>query len=252
MRPNILTLCSLLLGGGAASMDRADGDTLIARANAAYMAGDHAHALALFDSVNTHWRSAGLSYAIGNCHFKMDQVPQAILHYERALLLEPGAADVRANLELARQRTMDRVNELPAFRLGDTWEGWLAGRDVDQWARRSLWAWCLGFAAAAFALTKRGTVRTAGMAAAACLALVGAGSAALAARRVRALEHGNGAIVLEPRVDVRSEPRDGATTLFMLHAGTKVQVGAERDGWVEVTLANGNVGCMPHPALERI
>lgn len=250
MRTIALALC--LFPGVAPAMDRTTADTLIGRATVAYTQGDHAGALALFDSVHQHWRSVGLAYAIGNCHFKLDHVPEAIVYYERALLLEPGAEDVKANLELARQRTMDRVNELPAFRLGGTWERWIGGRDVDQWARRALWVWSLAFIIAALALLLRGGLRTAGLALAAGSAVFSLVAVGLAARRLRAVEHPAAGIVMQPRVDVRSEPREAATTLFMLHSGTKVSLGTERSGWVEVTLANGNVGWMPAAALQAI
>lgn len=251
MRAPALALC-LLSATLVMAMDRTTADTLAARATAAYAKGDHAGALALFDSVYQDWRSAGLAYAIGNCHFKLGHVPQAIVYYERALLLEPGAEDVKVNLELARQRTMDRVNELPTFRLGGTWERWLGGHDLDQWARRSLWGWCLACALAAVGLLLRATLRTTVLALAGGCALFAAVSVGLAARRLRAVEHPGAAIVVQPRVDVRSEPRDGATTLFMLHAGTKVALGAANAEWVEVTLANGHVGWMPAAALETI
>ena len=44
-------------------------------------------------------------YNLGNSYYKADDIARAILNYERALLLEPGNADIRANLEIARSKT---------------------------------------------------------------------------------------------------------------------------------------------------
>ena len=48
-------------------------------------------------------------YNLGNCYYKMDEIPLAVLNYERAFLLDPGDADIRANLALARGKTIDKV-----------------------------------------------------------------------------------------------------------------------------------------------
>ncbi|MBK8338835.1 MAG: tetratricopeptide repeat protein [Flavobacteriales bacterium] len=252
MRSYLFLLTLALSLGTASAMDRAGADVSMELARTAYTNGEHATALALFDSVGQEWNSAALQLAIGNCHFKLNDVPRAILHYERALLLEPGAEDVKANLELARQRTVDRVNELPRFSLGSSWERWIGGSDVDQWARRSLWLWSLTVVLCVIALLLRRTLRIAG------LSLSGLSLAAtlvavfLAAGRTAQVRDAAGAIVLQPRIEVTSEPRAGSTTLFMLHAGTKVELRKTEAGWCEVALANGNLGWMPASALERI
>ena len=60
------------------------------------------------------------------------------------------------------------------------------------------------------------------------------------------------AIIMTAKVDVRSEPRDGSTVLFVLHKGTKVRILQQENAWSEVRLANGSVGWMPPASLERI
>jgi SH3-like domain-containing protein len=69
---------------------------------------------------------------------------------------------------------------------------------------------------------------------------------------VREATDNSQAIILTPKVDVRSEPRESATTLFVLHEGTKVMVLQDRNGWSEVRLPNGSVGWMPPATLVRI
>ncbi|MCB9171051.1 MAG: tetratricopeptide repeat protein [Flavobacteriales bacterium] len=248
-----LLLFCMALPFGSNAMERTEADSMIARAQRAYSAGDQDQALSLYDSVNTRFTSAGLLYDIGNCHFKRNDIPHAILYYERALLLEPGAEDIRSNLDLARQQTLDRVNELPGFQLGGDWERWRGGRDVDQWARRSLWAWAIAMLLLGLSMPTAGLFLKRFLQVLAGIAAVGAVSAVLlASARTREVRHPDGAIVMAPRIDVTSEPRDGSTALFLLHAGTKVTVRKEEAGWAEVALANGNVGWMPMRAIERI
>lgn len=50
-----------------------------------------------------------LYYNLGNCYYKLADIPHAILNYERALLLDPGDADIRENLAIARGKTIDKV-----------------------------------------------------------------------------------------------------------------------------------------------
>jgi tetratricopeptide (TPR) repeat protein len=253
MRPLLTVWAMILLLAPMHAMDKAQADTLAARAVAHYAAGDIAAARTLFDSVAVEWNSAALQYNLGNCHYKLGDVGRAILHYERALRLAPGAADVQANLELARQQIVDRVHELPGLSLGATWSRLRGGRDADQWARRSILAAFAFFAVLAAALTvrRRGTALLL-KGVAVLLGIVLIGSIAFAMARHNELHDRSAAIVLAPKVDVRSAPGEDATRLFVLHTGTKLTVLQEREGWCEVRLANGNVGWMPAGAVERI
>ena len=135
----LLTSFLLMATIPAFALSVIEADSLVSEGERAYATGDHATALARFDSARTTYSSPALLYNIGNCHFKLGDIPHAILFYERALRLAPGDPDIRTNLELARQNVVDRVNELPGFTLGSTWSRIRGGRDADQWARRSLW-----------------------------------------------------------------------------------------------------------------
>lgn len=248
-----LLLPLLLLTTTPTVLDPTAADTLAAQGQRAYAAGDYQLALQLFDSVRTDYTSPALLLDIGNCYFKLGDVPQAILSYERGLRLAPGDDDIQANLDLAREQVKDRVNELPAFALGSSWGRVRGGSDVDQWARRSLWIGAAFFVLLAAGLTRRERwlKRTLlGASGVAFVALVVA--IAFAGARHAELTDDSEAIILAPKVDVMSEPRAGTTVLFVLHKGTKVTVLQEQNAWYEVKLSNGSVGWMPPASLERI
>jgi len=246
-------LLTLLLAGTLGSATAQTPPALADSAQAAYARGDHRRALQFYDSLNGALSSASLLFNIGNCHFKLNDVPRAILYYERALRLAPGAEDIQANLDLARMQAVDRVNELPAFTLGGFWERIRGGRDIDQWARRSLWASLLLFVLlGSWVLVRRRPWRNVVLGMSALAFVVTVACIALATYRVREATDDSQAIIMAAKVDVRSEPREGATALFVLHEGTKVLVLQEENGWYEVRLPNGSVGWMPPSSLVRI
>jgi tetratricopeptide (TPR) repeat protein len=228
-------------------------DALMGQAEQAYSAGDHRKALALYDSLNAHRTSAALLYNIGNCWSKLGDVPHAILYYERALRLAPGAEDIQANLDLERTKVVDRMNELPGFALASIWDRLQGGSDVDHWARRSLWACALMAVFAGVSIFVRQRMAKRGLIALAAIALlVTVISMALAAYRVEQVRNTGEAIIMQPKVDVLSEPRDGASAAFVLHQGTKVQVLKRQGDWQEVKIPSGAVGWLPGTACETI
>ncbi|MEZ4756469.1 MAG: tetratricopeptide repeat protein [Flavobacteriales bacterium] len=228
-------------------------DSLLRAAEQAYAGGDHQAALSGYTEALSHGRSAALLFNIGNCHYKLGDVALAILNYERALKLAPGDEDIRANLDLARSRTKDRVSELPTSQVMQRWYRFAGGRDSDHWARRTMFLTVLLFAAlAALLFIRRQTWRN----------IVGVGAGVLAGLMViallmayvrhRSINSHDEAIIMAPRVEVKSEPTDRGTVLFVIHRGTKVKVLQVQQGRLEVRLANGSQGWLEEDQLERI
>ncbi|MBW2205064.1 MAG: tetratricopeptide repeat protein [Deltaproteobacteria bacterium] len=72
--------------------------------NEAYAEGKYDEALSFYTRViKQKGYSASLLYNMGNAYYQKKAVAQAILHYERALYLDPRNADIQANLSLARK-----------------------------------------------------------------------------------------------------------------------------------------------------
>lgn len=245
----LLLIVQLPLSG----MERSLADALLEQAQNAYSQGDHELALSLYDSVNTAYTSGALLFNIGNCHFKLNDVPRAILYYERALKHSPGAEDVEANLELARQQIMDKVSEIPPSPISQAMDRIMSGSHIDQWASRAIWIWVVTVSIFCVALLVRSTIwkRSLIGISIACAVLTVI-AVLLASFRASYYQKDTEAIILAPRTDVRSEPRDDSTILFVLHKGTKVSILQEEHDRVEIRLQNGNIGWIPLGALERI
>ena len=79
-----------------------------------FTAGSYKEALQSWTEVySTGYRSASLCYNMGNAYFKLNNIPQAILFYERAYLLKPADEDINYNLQIARTLIVDRFQEIP-------------------------------------------------------------------------------------------------------------------------------------------
>ena len=69
--------------------------------------------------------SAILYYNLGNCYYKLGENTQAILNYERALLLDPSDASARYNLKMAQQAIVDKIEVLPELFLVRWYKGFV-------------------------------------------------------------------------------------------------------------------------------
>ena len=80
------------------------GQDQFAFGNEAYAEGKYDEALSFYrGAIKQKGYSASLLYNMGNAYYHKKDVGQAILHYERALYLDPGNTDIQANLGLARK-----------------------------------------------------------------------------------------------------------------------------------------------------
>ena len=98
----LLTLC--LIGSAYAQ------DTALKEAEVAYTKEDYAKAIELYEGIlKSNGESAAVYYNLGNAYYKAGKIAPAILNYERCLLLDPGDSDARFNLQMARQKTIDKI-----------------------------------------------------------------------------------------------------------------------------------------------
>ena len=89
-------------------------------ANELYANGKYTEAAELYNTLITDdYLSPEIYYNLGNAYFKLNQIPQAILNYERALKLKPDYEDAIFNLKQANFRTIDKIDRLPELFIGN-------------------------------------------------------------------------------------------------------------------------------------
>ena len=215
-----------------------------AEADSAYVHGQYQQAIRDYEALLKQGASAELYYNLGNAYYRTENIPEAVLNYERALLLSPGDRDIRFNLQIARSKTFDKiVPESEMFFV--TWYRSLVSlMSVDGWARTALIALALTIVLLlVYLFSYRIWLRKTGFFGGVVLLLLFVGSNIFAWQQKKDLLNRKGAIIFAPAVTVKSTPAVNGTDLFILHEGTKVVItdGSMRD-WKEIRIADGKEG----------
>ena len=208
-----------------------------AQGDSAYMRNDYASAIQIYESLLKKGEAAEVYYNLGNSYYKADDIAKAILNYERALLLQPGNADIRANLEIARSKTIDKVVSVPDI----FFVAWIKFFIL------------LLISFSLFFFSKQIIWKKSGFIAGILFLVFTVLSNIFASEQKSELLDRNDAIVLSPSVTVRSTPSESGTGLFVLHEGHKIEIkdNSMRE-WKEIRLEDGKVGWIPASAIEVI
>ena len=222
-------------------------------ANAAYLAGDYEVAVTEYESIAQGHRCFELEYNLGNAHYKLENIGEALLHYERAKLIDPLNDDLRANILLADLRSIDKIEPLPGVGLDKLAEVIFAGKMFNSWFILSLAFWTLGFTLMALKLSRPKSILSPFANSGAVLFLI---SSLLFSSflyfTVDRMSNSSYAIVMDERVDVMSGPGEAGVKLFQLHEGARAYVIGVDGDWTEIKLENGNVGWLYSNAIEPI
>ena len=240
-------LLMILLPLGAQAVTKAEADS-------AYAQGHYQQAINDYQALLKQGASADLYYNLGNAYYRSENITQAVLNYERALLLSPGDRDIRFNLQLARSKTIDKiVPESEMFFI--TWYHALVNlMSVDGWARTAIFSLALVIVLSLVYLFSQPVwLRKIGFFGGITLLVVFVLANVFASQQKQSLIHRKGAIVMSPSVTVKSTPAANGTDLFILHEGTKVTItdGSMRD-WKEIRLADGKEGWIESKKIELI
>lgn len=242
------------IGNGLQQISSSLEDATKAEGDSAYMKNDYASAIQIYEALLNRGEAADIYYNLGNSYYKADDIAKAILNYERALLLQPGNGDIRANLEIARSKTIDKVEPVPEIFFVSWTKSLINSMSVDSWAVCGVVCFILLIVSLYFFIfSKQTVIKKAGFISGIVFLVVTILANVFASQQKDELMNRNSAIVMNPSVTVRSTPSESGTSLFILHEGHKVDVkdGSMKD-WKEIRLEDGKVGWVPASTIEII
>ena len=225
-----------------------------AEGDSAYIRNDYASAIQIYENLLKKGEAAEVYYNLGNSYYKADEIAKAILNYERALLLKPGNADIRANLEIARSKTIDKVVPTPEIFFVAWTKSLINSLSIDAWAKLGIVFFILLLVSLSlFFFSKQVLWKKAGFIAGIVFLVFVVLSNIFASQQMSQLRNRSAAIVLSPSVTVRSTPSESGTSLFILHEGHKVEIKDDSmREWKEIRLEDGKVGWLPSSTIEAI
>lgn len=231
-----------------------DETRLFAEGNKAYQNKDYSKAIEIYQQLlEGGWRSADLEYNLGNACYRSGSAGRAILHFERALLLEPDHKEAKWNLDFLSSKINGEIEPLPTFFLTEWWKNARMALSSFSFSIIGLTIWWLGFAGLGICLMgKTRGQRKWGLIGGICLLLLSLLPVALALSRTHFEKNTHHAILIQKSAILRSGPEDAAEEIQTLPEGVKLQLVTNLSGWWQVELANGEIGWLPEQVMERI
>lgn len=227
---------------------------LLQKANEHYTKDEFKQAIDVYNQIlMTNLESPEVYFNLGNACYKTGQYTQSILNYERAKLLAPDDEDIDFNLQVANQKVVDSIQELPGIFIIRWWNSLVNSQTTDSWAFLSIICFIvflvmLGF----YFFARTSEVKRITFWLGCFLIGFTIFSWSFAAQQKNRLVNHTFAIVMQPTITVKSSPSEKGTNLFVIHEGLKVKITDRLGDWVEIRLTDGNKGWLLAESIERI
>jgi len=219
-------------------------EVVIDSANQKYANGQYEKAIQSYqDVLKSGYVAPALYFNLGNAYYKTNDLPHAILYYERAHRLAPNDDEINFNLNLARSQILDKIDTVPQFFLTRWWHALRGTMKADSWGYLSLATFAIFLLLFGIYLFSRLlTLKKITFWLGSIFFVIAVLSFLMGHKQSELLNTKDQAIIMNPTVTVKSSPDMSGTELFMLHEGTKVSVEDSLGEWREIRISNGNKG----------
>jgi tetratricopeptide (TPR) repeat protein len=198
-------------------------------------------------------QSKALFYNLGNTYYRLGAAGQAVLHYEKALLLAPKDREVLENLAFVKSQLEGEIISLDVFPLIAFWQNLRDGLSSNTWTFIGLllfWGGVAGFLV--WLLVPRRKQKIRGFIGGLTALLLCTIPFLLAAGQKEQKMHSNKAVIVHQEAALYASPSEGAEVIYPLFEGATVRTVEQLEDWCKVNLANGYQGWIPVEKLARV
>ena len=217
---------------------------LIEKAEKAYKEKHFSEAITSYQTLlNNGYQSYQLHYNLGNAYFRVNQIGQAIYHYELANKLDPNNNDVLTNLEIANTKTIDKIEAKENFLASALKNKIVNSLSSTEWAWSSIIFLFLALTMIFLFFGSTGTsIKKTGFFLG-LISLIGfIFSMSMGYISLNDKKEIHFAIIVSKESKIYNEPEESQNQKFSLHEGTKVKVLESNKEWTSIQLENGNEG----------
>ncbi len=222
--------------------------------NKAYTEENYQEAAKIYERlISKNQTSFELNYNLGNAYFRLNEIPKAILNYERALQIRPHHKATQYNLKLSNQRTLDQISETPLFFLVEWWIGWQGFLSSTVWAILAIVLMIgsgIGWISWLFGVSRK--IKKIGFVSGILGLSISLFFMLTAWQRYSYEQDSNMAILFAKETALKSSADDRSPDILLLHEGIKVELLDTIGLWHKVRLPNGEQGWLPIKDLIEI
>lgn len=223
-------------------------------ANELYRKGEYQNALHIYEQIMKNgYISEDLYYNIGNAYFKLDNIPAAILYFERAKRLSPNDEDINFNLKIANLKVVDKIDPLPRIFFINWWYSVSNLNNSESWATTAiLFSWIFVGLIILFRINKILIIKKISFITGIFSLILMIFVLLFAYTQYRYETDNTTGIIFSSNSLVKSSPDEAGTDLFVIHEGVKVEILDAVNNWRKIKLADGKVGWIPAEDIEII
>lgn len=229
-------------------------EELFDKANSAYQGGDYENAIRGYEEILKNGESsAELYYNLGNAHYKLNHVAPSIYFYEKALQLDPTDADIKNNIEFARNMAIDDIEVVEQTGIDQWINGIISTFNYSTWSVLAII--CSVIFVALFLLyyfSYRSVYKRVFFGTSVLFVLICIFCVVFAFQQRSYVQDNQFAIIFGEEVEVRDEPNLRGDASFELHEGTKAKVLEEYQDWSKIELANGAQGWIKKSEIKKL
>jgi tetratricopeptide (TPR) repeat protein len=219
-------------------------EALFKKGNEQYAKAQYQQAAQTYQRVlKSGFTSAALYFNLGNAYYKTEDLPSAVLYYEKAHKLAPADQDININIQFCNLKLADKIEQQPEFFVSRWWHSLILIVSADQFAVLSVVLLLAGFILLiVYLFANLVAVKKASFYTGLGTIFIGLICIFLANQQVNYFETHHQAIIFSSSVTVKGSPNSNGKPLFVMHEGTKVAIVQQNGNWIEIELPNGNAG----------
>lgn len=225
-----------------------------ANADASYRAADYQKAIELYKQELHSGESAAVFHNLGNCYYRVGNISQAVLCYERALKYSPTDKDILHSLEIAQRKTIDRLPSNGDILFVRWYKGLLSVMSIDAWTYMAIVSLVLSLILfLVYLFVEKILVRRLAFYVSLTAFILFVLGNIFAWQRKDILTTHDTAVVMSEILMVKSSPADNATDACVIHEGTTLTI-TDKDikGWYAIRLSDGRQGWVKVKEVEEI